>query len=441
MDAAKLLDVLKGLSHEVRDVDVGNHVDRVHIKDLTPLQFATQYVSKNKPVIIEGALDAWPAMRLWNDGYLIRAAGSQPITVDVTPNGRGDAVTHVTRHVPNPASKSGCCSEACDAAEEGSDAAASCSAPDGCSHRSQPAEISADQGADPDEAAPSTSYAPSDIRDLAAQGTQWFVTPCELKMTLEDFFDLFRSSRASEGATRVVPYVQHQNSSLTQEFAFLTKDIQPRISWADEVFGGSPDAVNLWIGDDRSVTSFHKDHYENLYGVVRGTKVFHLLPPSDIYRMALKRYPAANYVAVNDPGTVPDSHASTTGGASSGSEGQPKLDLGRTQLVPQLKEPAHEVAWSEVEVEGPGSTASTDTTPLFHDPELPQPLIAEVGPGSLLYLPSIWYHRVSQVCTQKKSGHDYVIAVNFWYDMQFDAKWAYFKTIEALALQLKLAEV
>jgi len=37
-----------------------------------------------------------------------------------------------------------------------------------------------------------------------------------------------------------------------------------------QVFGGHPDATNLWIGDERSVTSFHKDHYENIYCVIRG---------------------------------------------------------------------------------------------------------------------------------------------------------------------------
>lgn len=30
------------------------------------------------------------------------------------------------------------------------------------------------------------------------------------------------------------------------------------------------------------------DHYENLYGVVRGTKIFQLLPPSDIYRLHVR---------------------------------------------------------------------------------------------------------------------------------------------------------
>lgn len=37
------------------------------------------------------------------------------------------------------------------------------------------------------------------------------------------------------------------------------------------------------------------DHYENLYAVIRGTKIFHLLPPSDMYRMNIRNYPLAKY--------------------------------------------------------------------------------------------------------------------------------------------------
>ena len=33
--------------------------------------------------------------------------------------------------------------------------------------------------------------------------------------------------------------------------------------------------------------------------------------------------------------------------------------------------------------------------------------------GDLLYLPALWYHRVSQ------TGNPYAIAINFWYDMNF----------------------
>jgi jumonji domain-containing protein 7 len=57
-----------------------------------------------------------------------------------------------------------------------------------------------------------------------------------------------------------------------------------------------PEAVNLWIGNQRSVTSFHKDHYENLYAVVTGEKHFTLLPPTDLHRMYIRSYPSAHYV-------------------------------------------------------------------------------------------------------------------------------------------------
>lgn len=36
----------------------------------------------------------------------------------------------------------------------------------------------------------------------------------------------------------------------------------PSLALAREAFGNEPDAVNLWIGDDRSVSAVHKDHYE-----------------------------------------------------------------------------------------------------------------------------------------------------------------------------------
>ena len=67
-----------------------------------------------------------------------------------------------------------------------------------------------------------------------------------------------------------VPWMQHQNSSLTVEYPHLINDIRPGLPWAEEVFGGPPEATNLWIGDERSITSFHKDHYENLYGNIHG---------------------------------------------------------------------------------------------------------------------------------------------------------------------------
>ncbi len=43
----------------------------------------------------------------------------------------------------------------------------------------------------------------------------------------------------------VVPYLQHQNSSLTAELAPLLEDVDAELPWATEAFGAPPDAVNL----------------------------------------------------------------------------------------------------------------------------------------------------------------------------------------------------
>ena len=47
------------------------------------------------PPLNAGAIDAWPALREWDEAGLCARAGSMQVTVDVTPNGRGDAVTLV----------------------------------------------------------------------------------------------------------------------------------------------------------------------------------------------------------------------------------------------------------------------------------------------------------------------------------------------------------
>jgi Cupin-like domain len=55
-----------------------------------------------------------------------------------------------------------------------------------------------------------------------------------------------------------VPYYSHQNDCLRCELPQLMADVPPSIPLAAEAFGNQPDAVNVWIGDDRSVSSVHK---------------------------------------------------------------------------------------------------------------------------------------------------------------------------------------
>ncbi|GFS09331.1 JmjC domain-containing protein 7 [Elysia marginata] len=57
-----------------------------------PLQFYRNFVSQNRPLLINDAFNHWPALEKWNENYLRNKLGDTPVTVSVTPNGYADAV-------------------------------------------------------------------------------------------------------------------------------------------------------------------------------------------------------------------------------------------------------------------------------------------------------------------------------------------------------------
>ena len=252
-----------------------------------------------------------------------------------------------------------------------------------------------------------------------------FVLPCERQMQMSDFLEhLVRqqpSSQQQDTACEVhknngspsdqqeIMYLQQQNGNFTSHFSELLGDIDPEMQWASQAFGASPDAVNLWIGNNQSVTSFHKDHYENLYAVVTGEKTFTLLPPCDAYRMHLAHYPVAT--CCDTPQGL--------------------------QIVPSPD--GEQVMWSPIE-----DLASEDSNeeykrqhPTYFDPWLPKPFRVTVRAGEILYLPSLWWHQVEQTAGKDNT----VIAVNYWYDMQFDCKYAYFQLVEALTRSITDSDI
>jgi hypothetical protein len=190
------------------DIDLGARIDEVQ-GAIDPVAFLRDYVAANKPLIVRGGAAHWPAARRggargWTRAYLERAAGDAEVTVDVTPNGRGDAVT---------------------------------------------------------------PYGP-DGKQLC------FCTPHQRRMEFREFLDFFFSSKQAAAAADTephhqtaveVPYLQHQNSNLTVELPALLADVEEQLPWSD-VFGSPPDAVNLWIGDGRAATTFHKVGWLGLRG-------------------------------------------------------------------------------------------------------------------------------------------------------------------------------
>ncbi|XP_009894030.1 PREDICTED: cytosolic phospholipase A2 beta-like [Charadrius vociferus] len=58
----------------------------------SPLEFYREWVSPNKPCVIQNAISHWPALKKWTSAYLREVVGPKVVSVAVTPNGYADAV-------------------------------------------------------------------------------------------------------------------------------------------------------------------------------------------------------------------------------------------------------------------------------------------------------------------------------------------------------------
>ncbi|KAJ8029515.1 JmjC domain-containing protein 7 [Holothuria leucospilota] len=233
----------------------------------------------------------------------------------------------------------------------------------------------------------SVAVTPNGLADAVYE--DHFVLPEERKIKFEEFVHLLEHQNNKDG----IFYIQQQDSNLIREFPELLCDVDPEISWASEALNKKPDAVNLWIGSQESVSSMHKDHFENLYVVITGAKHFILHPPTDQPFIPYEEFPVASYKEISE---------------------------GHFEIEPS--NPASVVKWIPVDPKKPDLLK----WPLYSKV---QPFHCTVHPGEMLYLPSMWYHHVSQ---DKNT-----IAVNYWYDMEFDIKFNYFQFVEKLTTSLK----
>ncbi|GAA0152839.1 protein modifying enzyme [Lithospermum erythrorhizon] len=213
-------------------------------------------------------------------------------------------------------------------------------------------------------------------------------------------FDKALSEVQESVKNKKVGYLQQQNDCFRSEYRGLEGDIEGDVPWASEAFGCLPEAVNIWVGNELSETSFHKDHYENMYAVVCGEKHFLLLPPTDVHRMYIRDYPAAQY--------------------------RYSQDTGEFRL--ELEDPVRYVPWCSVnpypsEMEKEKAVAEF---PLYFNG--PKPFEVTVKAGQMLYLPSMWFHHVRQT----PDSRGLTVAINYWYDMKFDIKYAYFNFLQSL---------
>ncbi|KAI0269146.1 Clavaminate synthase-like protein [Gloeopeniophorella convolvens] len=305
--------ILQWISSEYHELNGGHH--DILESPPSPVEFA-RICHISRPVLIKGY--AIPSTRRWSNRYLIDTMGDSLLSVAVTPDGYADAVT---------------------------------------------------RGAD---------------------GKWYFAEPCSQKMTMGALLSKLGQPSKTNGEgprDNNVYYLQSQNGNIFSsgyftspalendcELTKLRNDVPSEIPWCSEALGRCPDAVNLWIGDGNSVTSIHSDPYENIYHVVRGSKTFLLLPPTEGWCLQERLYPHATY-----------QHSST--------------DASLTQTPSPSGTPP--VRWSSIShPEREGSL-----------PDAAHPIVINVRAGETLYLPAGWWHHVRQ-------SKDTTIALNWWYDIE-----------------------
>ncbi|XP_028677523.2 bifunctional peptidase and (3S)-lysyl hydroxylase JMJD7 [Erpetoichthys calabaricus] len=229
----------------------------------------------------------------------------------------------------------------------------------------------------------SVAVTPNGYADAVFQGR--FVMPEERRMPFASFLDIVEQKCSANG----VFYIQKQCSNLTEELPELAGDLETHIPWMSKALGKKPDAVNFWMGESAAITSMHKDHYENLYCVISGEKQFILIPPSDRPFVPYELYHPATFHEQED---------------------------GTFSIVEE--ECVDKVPWIPLDPLNPD---------LEQFPEYPnaRPLTCTVKAGEMMFLPSLWFHHVQQ-------SHG-CIAVNFWYDMEYDIKYNYFQLLDSLS--------
>jgi jumonji domain-containing protein 7 len=96
---------------------------------------------------------------------------------------------------------------------------------------------------------------------------QVFTYPYERSMSFAAFQGLMSDPREDDA----VAYLSEQNDNLRQKFPSIVNDVPVFLPIAAEAFSNcATEAINLWIGDERSVTSLHKDHFEVLLCMFNG---------------------------------------------------------------------------------------------------------------------------------------------------------------------------
>ena len=126
----------------------------------------------------------------------------------------------------------------------------------------------------------------------------------------------------------------------------------------------------------------HKDNYENIFVQVLGSKKFTILPPVEAPCMNEQYLLCATYQAMGS---------------------QPDVDFTKL-LVPRIDSPSQRIPFPTWDPDFPSRRPSAFS-------KHARPMNIKVDEGDMLYIPALWYHKVSQMC----NSEGLCASVNYWY--------------------------
>lgn len=242
-----------------------------------------------------------------------------------------------------------------------------------------------------------------------------FIKPHIRSVNGSDLIDLLNTDDG------IVRYMQSQDDNFDSEFHPLTQDALLSIPWAERVLQSPPEAVNMWIGNNIKTTSrLHNDNYENIFVQVKGRKRVYLIPPGDAYALDEKFLIDATYVF--DPEDPIQFHIEIDGDAVTKFAGSvSKKSL--TQFSEQYTRPR--IMFPTV---NPANPETYNKIFRGHC----KVYKVDLGPGDMLYIPSLWYHQVSII----NDDNDLSISLNYWYPPSslppLWSRWDYIRLTSAL---------
>ncbi|GJQ69910.1 hypothetical protein Trydic_g22452 [Trypoxylus dichotomus] len=147
-------------------------------------------------------------------------------------------------------------------------------------------------------------------------------------------------------------------------------------------------------------TKVHKDPYENIYCVIDGYKDFIIIPPTDLPWVPHNIYKKGIFKNVTNNSYDIEMIKSTL---------ENENDDGSNEI--------ETLPWISIDP----LTPDYERFPEFRRVSMYK---VRVNKGDVLYLPSLWFHHVRQ-------SHG-CIAVNYWYDMECDIKYCYYRMLETM---------